>query len=97
MGLTTVPLTFEPYGAIMVVFNKSIDKNMQGTAQSNYPDFQTVKNIDGEWMVNFDAAWGGPASVTFAELMDWSKHTGCRCIKYYSGTAIYNKTFNHRF
>lgn len=95
-GLTTVPLTFEPYGAIMVVFNKPIDKNTQGTAQRNYPDFKTVKNIDGEWMVNFDAKWGGPASVTFAELIDWTKLPDAG-IKYFSGTAIYNKTFSIDF
>ena len=95
-GLTTVPLTLEPYGAIMVVFNKPIDKNMQGTAQRNYPDFRMVKNIDGEWKVNFDTKWGGPASVKFPELMDWSKHTDVG-IKYYSGTAVYNKTFNLDF
>jgi hypothetical protein len=95
-GLTTIPLTFEPYGAIIVVFNKPIDKNTQGAAQRNYPDFKTVKNIDGEWKVNFDTQWGGPASVTFAELMDWTKHPDAG-IKYFSGTAIYNKTFNLDF
>lgn len=42
-GLTTVPLVLEPYGAILVVFNKPIDKNIQGSARSNYPDFKTVK------------------------------------------------------
>jgi hypothetical protein len=46
--------------------------------------------------VNFDTKWGGPASVTFPELMDWTKHTDAG-IKYYSGTAIYNKTFNLDF
>ena len=95
-GLTTVPLTLEPYGAIIVVFNKPIDKNTQGTALRNYPDFEMVKNIDGEWKVNFDTQWGGPASVTFPELMDWTKHTDLG-IKYYSGSAVYNKTFNLDF
>jgi len=95
-GFTTVPLTLEAYGAIMVVFNKPIDKNTQGTEGRNYPDFKTVRNIDGVWEVNFDTKWGGPASVTFAELMDWTKHSNDG-IKYYSGVAIYNKTFNLDF
>jgi hypothetical protein len=95
-GLTTVPLTLEPYGAIMVVFNKPIDKKEQGTAQRNYPDFKAVKNIDGEWEVNFDTEWGDPASVTFPELMDWTRHPN-EGIKYYSGAAVYNKTFNLDF
>ena len=55
-----------------------------------------MKNIDGEWEVNFDTKWGGPASVTFPELMDWTKHPDAG-IKYYSGAAIYNKTFNLDF
>jgi len=95
-GLTIVPVTLEPYGAIMVVFNKQIDKNTQGSAKRNYPDFQIVKNVDGEWEVNFDIKWGGPASVTFTELMDWTKHPDAG-IKYYSGAAIYKKTFNLDF
>jgi len=95
-GLTAVPLTLEPYGAIMVVFNEQIDKDKKGNIKQKYPDFKTVKNIKGEWKVNFDPKWGGPASVTFPELMDWTKHPD-EGIKYYSGTAVYNKTFNLDF
>ena len=94
--LTTVSLTLEPYGAIMVVFNKPIGKNKQGTAERNYPDFETVKNIEGDWKVNFDPNWGGPESVTFPDLMDWTLHSN-EGIKFYSGTAVYNKTFNIDF
>ena len=94
--LTTVPLTLEPYGAIMVVFNKQIDKNKQGTQLRNYSDHKTVQNINGSWEVNFDPKWGAPESVTFPELTDWSQHTN-EGIKYYSGTAVYNKTFNIDF
>jgi hypothetical protein len=95
-GLTTVPLTLEPYGAIMVVFNKQIDKNKQGSTERNYADYRTVKDITGEWEVNFDPKWGGPESVTFPELMDWTKHPD-EGIVYYSGTAVYNKTINIDF
>ncbi len=95
-GLTTVPLTLEPYGAILVVFNNKIDKDKQGTEQRNYVDYKTIKNITGKWNVNFDPKWGGPASVTFPELMDWTKHHD-EGVKYYSGTAVYSKTFNVDF
>ena len=94
--LTTVPLTFEPYGSIMVVFNKKIDKNMQGTQQHNYLNFDTVENIDGEWVVNFNTNWGGPESIVFPELSDWTTHPN-EGVKYYSGEAIYNKNFNLDF
>ena len=95
-GLTTVPITLEPYGSIMVVFNKPIKRNTQGTAKSNFSNYKTVQNIEGEWILNFDPKWGGLASVIFPELTDWSLHPD-EGIKYYSGTAVYNKTFNIDF
>jgi hypothetical protein len=94
--LTTMPLMLEPFGSIFVVFNSSINKNKQGVALRNFPDFNTVKNIDGEWNVHFDTKWGGPGSIIFPELIDWTAHSNDG-IKYYSGSAIYNKTFNLNF
>ena len=91
-GLTTVPLTLEPYGSIMVVFNWEISDNKQGTAQHNYFDFETLAEITGEWTVNFDPKWGGPETVVFPELLDWTTHSDTG-IKYYSGKVVYNKTF----
>jgi hypothetical protein len=95
-GLTTVPLTFEPYGAIMLVFNKKIAESKQGSENRNYPDFETLKEITGEWTVQFDPNWGGPGSVTFPGLLDWTQHSD-EGIKFYSGTAVYNKTFTIDF
>jgi hypothetical protein len=95
-GLTTVPLTLEPYGALFVVFNKEIGKDRQGVKESNYADYKTVKEITGAWEVNFDPEWGGPESVMFPELSDWTKHSD-EGIKYYSGSAVYNKTFTIDF
>jgi hypothetical protein len=95
-NLTRVPLILEPYQAVFVVFSKAIAKDQQGETGNNYPDYKTLKNISGEWRVNFDPKWGGPESVIFPELMDWTQHADAR-IKYYSGTAIYHKTFNLDF
>lgn len=47
--------------------------------------------INGEWKVRFDEKTGGPGEVTFKKLEDWTKNTDPR-IKYYSGTAVYDKT-----
>ena len=80
----------------MVVFNTPIGKNKQGTEQYNYPDFETIINITGEWEVNFDPKWGGPPSVIFPELTDWTKHPD-EGIKYYSGNAVYHNSFNVDF
>lgn len=90
---TTLPLTLEPYAAIFVVFNRKIGKEIQGSSQRNYSDYKTVKTIEGEWVVHFDPKWGGPASVTFTGLIDWTTLSDER-IKYCSGTAGYNINFN---
>ena len=48
--------------------------------------------IGGPWEVGFDPRWGGPEKVTFDKLEDWSKRPEDG-IRYYSGTAVYRKTF----
>lgn len=47
--------------------------------------------VDGPWTVHFDPRWGGPASTQFDTLTDWTKNADLG-IKYYSGTAEYDKT-----
>jgi hypothetical protein len=50
--------------------------------------------LGGPWQVSFDAKAGGPEKpVTFEKLEDWSKRPE-EGIKYYSGTAVYRKTFD---
>jgi len=95
-GRTTIPLSFEPYGAIFVVFNEEINKNAQGEKDRNHPEYIALKEIQGSWIVNFDPKWGGPESVEFKELSDWTQHSD-EGIKYYSGAAVYNKTFSVDF
>jgi hypothetical protein len=92
-GRTIVPLEFNPYGSVFVVFRKPISTDVSGTAASNDPDTSPVMTLSGSWTVNFDPKWGGPAKVVFDELVDWTNRPEDG-IKYYSGTAIYHKKFN---
>lgn len=91
-GRITVPLTFDPYGSIMVLFNRAVDPTDQGKEKTNYPDYTLVQVLDGPWDVYFAPEWGGPGRVIFPELIDWtiSREEG---IKYYSGAAVYYKDF----
>jgi len=92
-GRTTIPLTLDPYGSIIVLFNRKIDTTLQGNEKTNYPGFTTVQELEGNWNVYFAPEQGGPGMVSFPGLTDWttSKEEG---IKFYSGSAIYYKNFN---
>lgn len=48
--------------------------------------------ITGPWELSFPAGGGAPARVTLDKLVSWSKH-GDPGVKYFSGTATYNKQF----
>jgi len=49
--------------------------------------------LTGAWKVDFDPKWGGPDHYAMNELKSWIKleEPG---IKYYSGTAVYSKSFD---
>jgi len=91
-GRTVIPLEFGPCGSVFVVFRKDIPVDASGTAESNYPAAHLLMTLSGSWTVNFDPKWGGPASVVFDELVDWTNRPE-EGIKYYSGTAVYHKKF----
>jgi hypothetical protein len=48
--------------------------------------------IGGSWKLSFPPDWGAPAEVTLDKLISWTQHADDG-VKYFSGTAIYDKTF----
>ena len=93
-GITTIDLEFVPYESYFVVFNRNkAVKNKSENGPANFPEFNTVKTIEGPWDVAFDPKWGGAEKIQFDELQDWTKHE-MRGITYYSGIATYKKTFS---
>lgn len=52
----------------------------------------TKQIITGSWELSFDPEWGGPKKVVVGELKSWTEFSE-EGIKYYSGTATYNKIF----
>ncbi|MCM1021864.1 MAG: glycosyl hydrolase [Muribaculum sp.] len=89
-GTTTeIALEFEPFESYFIVFaGKPVN-----TGAPNFPTKVDMQTIDGEWQIAFDTKWGGPESVVADTLFDWSKSED-EGIRYYSGTAVYNTTFN---
>ena len=82
-GRTTVPMRFEPAQSFFVIFRKPLAKvkgagGEAGAMSSdpgsrNFPAATKLAELAGPWNVSFDPKWGGPESVTFETLEDWSK------------------------
>ncbi len=89
--LTSVPLRIASRQSFFLIFRKPI-----GPATDSRPNFAATNEIavlGGAWDVSFDPQWGGPARITFDKLDDWSRRPEAG-IKYYSGLAIYRKSFD---
>jgi hypothetical protein len=92
-GCTTMSLELDAFSSFFIVFRKSINDNIAGKAERNFPKLTELKELDGSWKVAFDPQWGGPSEVEFAELENWIKRPE-EGIKHYSGKATYRKTFD---
>ena len=65
-----------------------VDKN-QSQDISNTIKFRT---LDGAWELFFPENWGAPERIELPELTSWTD-SDIPGIKYFSGTAVYKKTF----
>jgi hypothetical protein len=74
----------------------------KGKAGENFPELKQVMEIGGPWQVMFDPKWLGAedggrktedGTYSFETLQDWSMRNETE-IKYYSGKAVYRKTFD---
>jgi hypothetical protein len=90
-GRIVVPLDFTPCGSWLVIFRDPTVAH-RAIAKSNGVKLSTLAEISGAWTVRFDPKWGGPESVQFDSLVDWTSRTEPG-IKYFSGTAVYQKSF----
>lgn len=90
-GRISIPIRFESYQSFFVVFPR---KKTSGPVPKgrNFTPPETLARIEGPWEVSFDPVWGGPKSVTFPVLTDWTERPE-EGIKHYSGSAVYHKTF----
>ncbi len=90
-GRTALPLAFAPRQSWFVVFRGLADGAGDSTAP-NVPVLTTASELRGAWTVKFDPRWGGPESIVFERLEDWTGRSEPG-IKYYSGKAVYEKRF----
>ena len=92
-GKTTLPLMFDAAQSFFIVFRNKAAPSAT-TKKKNFPSYKESVAIKGPWQVKFDADWGGPVKpVVFTSLGDWTTKAD-KGIKYFSGTAIYKKSFD---
>jgi len=91
-GRTRVPLEFAPCGSWFVVFREPADQH-RATTRSNALQWTPQQELSGAWTVQFDPKWGGPESVEFDALVDWTRRPESG-IRFYSGAATYTRTFD---
>ncbi len=90
---TSVPLTLQPLQSAFIVFRKAANNSNSKNSIANFPKPVSSKDISSNWLIKFDNNMRGPKNaVVFNQLIDWSKNKN-DSIKYYSGAAIYSKTF----
>ena len=93
-GKTIIPLQFAATESCFIVFRKPVSNSKIFGAANNFPAMKELGEISGAWTVRFDSKWGGPKKpVKFSKLDDWSQRIEPG-IKYYSGTAVYEKEFD---
>jgi hypothetical protein len=89
---TFCQLKMAPSQALFIVFEKHLT-----TSSVNLPEppvrWLDCPGLQGPWSVQFDTAFGGPATpVVFPTLTSWSVQPS-QNIKYYAGTAVYKGAF----
>ncbi|GHT40649.1 hypothetical protein AGMMS49965_09230 [Bacteroidia bacterium] len=89
-GQTIVPLKFDVDEGYFIVFSNKAGKP---EGKTNFSEKNVLFTLTAPWTVSFDPKWGGPESVVFEQLTDWSKNENPG-IKYYSGTAFYRTNFD---
>lgn len=100
-GRTSIPLEFEPFGSMFILFPKIASKNLIKKSK-NFDQLKTVFELVGSWSVQFNKEWLYPKEgltqqqsdglFEFDSLEDWSKSPEA-ALRYYSGTATYKKEF----
>jgi hypothetical protein len=89
-GITHVPLTLEPDGAVHVVFRKDAAETRRDVVSAPLSE---AALLDGPWDVAFEPGRGAPASTRLAALTALNENQD-PAIRYFSGAATYTKEFD---
>jgi hypothetical protein len=91
-GRISIPIKMMAHQSWFIVFSNNTENVDNGYPQ-NFPEYKKIQTINKDWTVNFHNKDIGPKSpVKFKTLLDWSLSKDDK-IKYYSGAATYETTF----
>jgi hypothetical protein len=88
-GRTTIPLSLEGNGSVFVVFRHPASAPTITVPQ---PSESKLATLDGAWELRFAPNLGAPEKTTLDRLVSWSENPDPG-VKYFSGTAAYQKSF----
>ncbi len=91
-GCTFLPISLPQNGSVFVLFEHDVeDQHHEG---KNWISKEVEQTINGFWNVTFDSTFGGPSkTLLFDDLMNWMDFEDPK-VRYYSGTAVYETTFD---
>ena len=92
-GGVKLKLRLPPAGSVFVVFGGNGETNMPPVNVSEPAKAAERMEITGPWQVSFPAGRGAPPSHVFDKLVSWTD-VAEDGIKYFSGTATYQKQFD---
>ncbi len=87
-GRTTVPLSLTPHDAVFVIFRHASSKRSESFPQAHT---EVLATLQGPWDVRFPSHLGAPPHIRLDELRSWTESSDVG-VKYFSGTAVYEKT-----
>jgi len=88
-GRISITLDLDPGATLFVIFTEN--KRSLPVIPKKSPGNIKSLDIDGPWKVTFPKGWGAPPEASFDKLVSWTESED-EGIKYFSGTASYNKT-----
>lgn len=86
---TTVPLHLTERQSVFVIFRNNATVNSRNISQ---PAPVILDTLSGPWEISFPAGMGAPEKIITDSLKSWTVN-GNEGVKYFSGTALYTKTF----
>lgn len=92
-GKTILPLSFDHYGSVFVVFRKSVSASQKGESATNASTYKSLMEVKGPWKVTFDSTARLANPLEFTSLISWTARPE-KIIHHYSGEATYSTIFD---